>query len=184
MLGVKITQGGHRGISPQVYEDAVPHIPTGFRRVRLTTPLSRPVAIEIATAEPFEQQIEATTRTAYRREQQLVRRFAKHLEAKGHEVSRHAITLPGGTELKSDLFDHKRQLLVEAKSSADRPSVRMAIGQLMDYRRGIAPAPKALAVLVPERVGPDLEVLLESLDIGVIWATGKGFRDNRGGALT
>jgi len=160
MIDIAITQGGHRRIVEDVYDRAVSHLPAGFRRARLTAPLSRPIAIERETAEPFEQRFEIATRTAYRREQALVHRLAKHLRKKGHRVSRHAITLPDGTELRSDLFDHDILLLVEAKAKADRSSIRMAVGQLLDYERFVFPKPKLRAILLPERPADDLLALL------------------------
>lgn len=183
MLGVPIRQGGHWRIDEHVYRRAVGHVPDGFRKVRLQSPLSRPIPVERATSESFEQRFEPATRTAYRREQSLVERFDKHLRRKGHIVTRHAITLPDGTELRSDLFDHDTALLAEAKAAIDRPSLRMAIGQLLDYERFVTPPPRAKAVLVPERPAPDLIDLLDSLDIAVIWTAGTRFRDNRGGKL-
>ncbi len=149
MIDVPVTQGGHWRIEPRAYAEAAAHVPSGFRPPRLRAPLSRPVPIERATDEPFEQRFEISTRIAYRREQRLVERFARQLRAKGHLVTRHAITLPDGTELRSDLFDHQSHLLVEAKANADRASIRMAIGRLLDYSRFVTPEPKALAVSLP-----------------------------------
>jgi hypothetical protein len=183
MLGVAITQGGHRRINAQVYRRAVAYVPGGFRHRRLKEPLARPIPIEKSTDEPFEQRFEAATRKAYRREQILVERLERHLRQRGHEVSRHAITLPDGTEIRSDLTDHDTGLLVEAKATAGRASIRMAIGQLADYVRFIEPAPKARAVLVPERPAVDLIALLDELEIGLIWFSGGRFRDNRDGQL-
>jgi hypothetical protein len=183
MLDVPVRQGGHWRIASDAYERAVDHVPNGFRPVRLKGPLCRPVPVERATSEPFEQRFEAATRQAYRREQSLVERLAKQLRTKGHTVTRHAITLPDGTELRSDLYDHDTGLLVEAKAHADRASLRMAIGQLLDYERFVEPAPRAKAVLVPDRPTPDLVELLDSLTVAVIWTAGGRFRDNRGGKL-
>jgi len=50
-------------------------------------------------------------------------------------VSRHAITVPDGTQLRSDLTDHDTRVPVEAKAAADRASIRMGIGQLADSAR-------------------------------------------------
>lgn len=183
MIDVPVTQGGHWRIEPRAYAEAAAHVPSGFRPPRLRAPLSRPVPIERATDEPFEQRFEISTRIAYRREQRLVERFARQLRAKGHLVTRHAITLPDGTELRSDLFDHQSHLLVEAKANADRASIRMAIGQLLDYSRFVTPEPKALAVLVPVRPSMDLVELLDSHGIALIWLSKRGFSDTRGGVL-
>jgi hypothetical protein len=64
--------------------------------------------------------------------------------------------------------DHTANVLYEAKATADRPKIRMAIGQLLDYRRFIATDP-ALRVLVPVRPADDICQLLSSLGIGVTW---------------
>jgi hypothetical protein len=183
MLEVAVGQGGHRRIERRAYQRAAAYVPDGFAHPRLEEPLARPIPIERSTDEPFEQRFEAATHRAYRREQILVERLGRHLRRRGHEVSRHAITLPDGTELRSDLTDHDMGLLVEAKAEADRASIRMAIGQLADYSRFISPAPKAQAVLVPERPAADLIELLDELKIGLIWMSGGRFRDNRGGTL-
>ena len=45
-----------------------------------------------------------------------------------------------------DLFDDDRGVLVEAKANADRGGVRMAIGQLKDYRRMIGSECKQLRI--------------------------------------
>lgn len=183
MIDIAITQGGHRRIGEEVYDRAVSHLPAGFRRARLTAPLSRPIAIERDTAEPFEQRFEISTRTAYRREQALVQGLTRHLRKKGHRVWRHAITLPDGSELRSDLFDDDTLLLVEAKAKSDRSSIRMAIGQLLDYERLVSPKPKLRAILLPEPPADDLLALLDTLKIRVIWKSGARFRDNHRGSL-
>ncbi len=52
------------------------------------------------------------------------------------------------------------KILVEAKGSIDRNSIRMAIGQLLDYRRFIDEAAVKCAVLLPELPRQDLLQLL------------------------
>ena len=87
---------------------------------------------------------------AERREAALVRAFRDYLTADGHNVRRLRI-LPGG-EIKpifSDLYVPATGLLVEAKGSVERGCIRMAIGQLTDYRRFVENADCAL--LLPER---------------------------------
>lgn len=56
----------------------------------------------------------------------------------------------------------------------------MAIGQLADYARFIDPSPQ-LAVLLEAKPDLDLEQLLSSQNIAVIWPRGDGFHDNAGG---
>ena len=52
-----------------------------------------------------------------------------------------------------------------------------AIGQLADYKRFVDPPPNHLAVLLPSRPRSDLEALLTSENIQVIWPAGEGFSD-------
>jgi hypothetical protein len=63
-----------------------------------------------------------------------------------------------------DVYEEKRNNLVEAKGSCSRESVRMAIGQLADYGRFETSRP-ARAVLLPERPRQDLEELLRSVGV-------------------
>jgi hypothetical protein len=117
------------------------------------------------TREPFE--IE-------RREQKLVKDYMTHLERQGHDVCRLKIVAPGEPKpLFTDLYDTTTGTLIEAKGSVRRESVRMAIGQLADYRRHIGNGLNELAVLVPAKPRPDLLDLLDSQDITVIWPQGK-----------
>jgi hypothetical protein len=182
-LKIAMSQGGHRRLDEGTYNLAASYIPDGFAGPRLSKSLCRPIPIEKATYEPFEQRYEQRTKAAYRQEQLLVERLERHLRKRGHDVTRHALTLPDGTELRTDLFDHDTGLLVEAKAVTDRAAVRMAIGQLLDYRRPVDPAPSECAVLLPERASPDLVGLLDTLGIALSWSSGDRFRDNRGGAL-
>jgi hypothetical protein len=112
-----------------------------------------------------------------RREAQLVQRYRQYLEERGGVVHRHRIR-PAG-ELKplfSDLFDVRRNVLVEAKGSTTREAVRMAIGQLLDYSRFLNPAPE-LAVLFPSRPREELVALLQHYKIMVIFASDDDFEE-------
>ena len=72
--------------------------------------------------------------------------------------------------------------LIEAKNSDSREALRMAIGQLYDYRRFHEP-PVRLAVLLPHQPNPDGLTLLKSAGIEAIWPYGAGFRDSDNGAF-
>ena len=67
-----------------------------------------------------------------------------------------------------DLVDKSRNVLIEAKGSVTREDVRMAIGQLIDYRRFADTAARA-AVLLPEKPRHDLVELLRSAGVEGIW---------------
>jgi hypothetical protein len=69
----------------------------------------------------------------------------------------------------TDLFDVSAKVLYEAKGRVDRNSIRLAIGQLLDYRRHIDPEPEALAILLPKAPHDDLKDLIESVDIKLVF---------------
>ena len=69
-------------------------------------------------------------------ENKLVERHCLTLEAAGHQVARRRITPAGQlVPLFTDVYDITAGELYEAKGTARRDDVRMAIGQLFDYRR-------------------------------------------------
>jgi hypothetical protein len=87
----------------------------------------------------------------------------------------------GEGALVVDGYDEIQHLLIEAKSSTSRQDVRMAIGQLLDYKRFIDPTPD-LAVLLPDVPRPEITRLCDSVDIAVVWRSHGGeFRDSRNG---
>jgi hypothetical protein len=63
-------------------------------------------------------------------------------------------------------YNGKKDLLVEVKSDENRSSLRLAVGQLLDYRRGLSQRAKAEpAVLTPSK--PDNDSLAYLKDVGV-----------------
>ena len=64
----------------------------------------------------------------------------------------------GGVQEENELF--------EAKSSADRDSIRAAIGQLWDYKRLIGDEDLQLTVLVPEKPNDELLHLCDYAGVG------------------
>ncbi|MEV0600991.1 hypothetical protein AB0I82_17070 [Streptomyces sp. NPDC050315] len=116
-------------------------------------------------------------RTVVRREGLLVEAFKKHLLAAGHEVKTFQITLAGEVgALTPDLYDVTDHVLYEAKGQTTRNNVRMAIGQLADYRRHV-PKPDGLriAVLLPSEPSPDLKALLDAEGVRLVYQTDTGF---------
>ena len=77
-------------------------------------------------------------------------------------------------QLEADVYDYDRALLIEAKASIGREDVRMAVGQLADYRRW-APCPEQVAVLLPERPGEPILRFLRDLGVGLIYPAGDEF---------
>ena len=70
-------------------------------------------------------------------------------------------------------------VLYEAKGTAERMSVRLALGQVLDYGRFISGA--ELAVLLPGPPAADLVELLESHNVGCVVESNLGqFADMTG----
>jgi hypothetical protein len=85
-----------------------------------------------------------------------------------------------------DAYERKANNLIEAKRSAKREYIRMAVGQLLDYAhagRKEFGRPK-MAILLPNR--PALHGLewLEEKGIHLVWKEGKIFRDNFSGQFS
>jgi hypothetical protein len=122
---------------------------------------------------------------ADRREQRLVLALEAHLRSLGHDVSRQRLLPPGEARpILTDLFDETTGMLVEAKGTVERNAIRMAIGQLADYKRHFGEGElNHLAVLLPTEPRKDLCDLLFSQEIDLIYPSESGFEDSAGGAL-
>jgi hypothetical protein len=114
---------------------------------------------------------------AERREQTLVLAFRDHLLSKGHEVGRLKIVPRGEAKpLFCDLIDRTTNTLYEAKGTVERGSIRMAVGQLLDYGRFVEPTPR-LAVLLPTQPRADLRQFLTNAGVDAVWREGRKFVD-------
>lgn len=134
----------------------------------------RDVPVEAHEAETFQSEPRREPTTAERREAGLVHRYVAWLKAAGGSATRNEIVHRDiGHALYTDLYDEVRQELIEAKSSASRHHVRLAIGQMADYARYVEH--KSRAVLVPSDPGPDLTELLHSIGMSCV------YEDERGG---
>jgi hypothetical protein len=122
---------------------------------------------------------------AERREQKLVLKFEAFLRQRGHSVSRNKIRPPGEARpLFTDLYDATTKALFEAKGTVERNAIRMAIGQLADYRRFVdCGDPHHLVFLAPSKPRADLADLLESQGIALVYPVGTEFTDSLNGAL-
>ncbi len=87
-------------------------------------------------------------------------------------MKRYRIITAGSASLYSDLADTGAGVLYEAKGSSERMSVRLALGQVLDYGRFIDDA--QLAVLLPEPPAADLVELLERHDVDCVVESGEG----------
>ncbi len=119
---------------------------------------------------------------AERAAQALVAAFREHLLRQGHDVSRLKIVPPGEAKpLFADLIDRSTNTLFVAKGTVERGAIRMAVGQLLDYRRFVQPTPR-LAVLLPTEPREDLREFLKSAGVEIVWRKGKKFVDSASGA--
>ena len=76
--------------------------------------------------------------------------------------------------LIQDYEGQERDLLIEVKSSTNIADVRLAVGQLLDYRRFVnRPDATDLAVLLPEEPNTHVRELLKAYDILLLWFEGK-----------
>ncbi|MEU7820163.1 hypothetical protein [Catellatospora sp. NPDC049133] len=100
---------------------------------------------------------------AQKREAELVARF-KAWMGPNHIFTRHEIVPPGHFKaLYTDLYERTANELYEAKASATREAIRMAVGQLLDYRRHIKVDNLRLVILVPKRPSADLLDFIRSV---------------------
>jgi hypothetical protein len=147
--------------------------------VQVAPPSPRLVPPEEFTAGAVEVRTEAQIRQMVRIEGELVRRYRAWLDPSDQRLR--SWLIPAGADvLRTDLYDTRLNLLIEAKAAPTRDLLRQAIGQLIDYRRYLSPRPR-LAILLPERPSADLAALPGAVDIGLIWAVADGFEDSVGG---
>ncbi|GGD31416.1 hypothetical protein [Nocardioides daphniae] len=106
-------------------------------------------------------------------EAELVEDFQSWLQDQGHATRRVRIKVAGEKyTLVTDTYDVTANHLFEAKANADRNSVRLAIGQLMDYMRFMPePEPEGY-ILLPEAPIIDLEKLIFVAGFGYVYPEG------------
>lgn len=113
---------------------------------------------------------------AERRESALVQRFKEYMQNQQHTVERFRITPAGEAKpIFTDAYVKDLKILVEAKGSIDRNSIRMAIGQLLDYRRFIEETTVTCAILLPELPRKDLLQLLAYAGIFIYFPEKQNF---------
>ena len=133
------------------------------------------IEVEEQHVEQFQFSVPNQVRKATRREQELVQSYKTHLNDLGHCTKRHRYLLyEAGPALVCDLVDETDLVLYEAKGDVRRFSVRVAIGQLLDYRR-FEPPSMRLAVLLPHQPSQDIIQLIHSVPAVAVWRTKDGF---------
>ena len=105
------------------------------------------------------------------KEKKLVSRYKKYLEKNNiGTLKKSKIFIPeANVNLETDGWIVESRTLLEAKAHSDRIYIRMAIGQLLDYKRHHDPVPNKLAILLPELPHDDLVNLLFTQNIDIIY---------------
>ncbi|GAA4506708.1 hypothetical protein GCM10023191_064180 [Actinoallomurus oryzae] len=156
-------------------------IPTAVETQSLTVPANVTTAaiVEPETNKKTASQRSASPKTqAERREAKLSDQFQEFMATHGHSMMRFQLQVKGmASTLLTDLYDTTAHVLYELKGSSSRESVRMAIGQLLDYRRHVNPSNPALAILLPEEPHDDLKDLLHAVDVTLVYWDGTTFID-------
>jgi hypothetical protein len=109
-----------------------------------------------------------------RREAKLQDAYAMYLRGMNHKVSRHQIPVDG-QYLYTDLFDETTGDLIEAKASSDRVSMRLALGQILDYAKLVEHSIRT--VLVPDPPAQGIIDLFHDYRVRIVWPDGaSGFK--------
>jgi len=140
--------------------------------------------IEQGEVEGYDVKTRDDVKRAERRERLLVDAYASYMRARGDSIVRQKMKIEDDDSyIVNDAFNESRRQLIEAKADVSRASVRMAIGQLADYRRFVD-EDVSLAVLLGSRPCSDLHELLHTQRIAVIWREDDRFADDAGGKFT
>lgn len=147
----------------------------------------RPIeaALEAVAKPSFEQVRNLAVVRARRTEAELVLEFADWMGSRGCTVN--GLLIPYGPErrmLRADAYiSAPRHLLIEAKASIARESIRMAFGQALDYARFLDNPDVAL--LLPSEPAKDMQELVSQAvhlpfvsGAGVIWKSGGDFESS------
>lgn len=106
--------------------------------------------------------------TGRRAEAGSVQAFADWLMTKGHTIVGKEIARKGSIRhLRVDLYDETEKVLYEAKSSSETNAVRLALGQILDYRRDFPDS--SSRVFLPTRPKDTMVELLKLYDVGLAY---------------
>lgn len=148
--------------------------PVSAPPVLTDAPVIDEVAIEAHETEKFLVEPNRDPYEGERREARLVADFRDYFRAQGHKVSRLRIKPAGEAKaIFSDLYVPELKLLVEAKGSVERGSIRMGVGQLLDYGRFVPDARRAL--LLPSQPRLDLIEFAHAAGVDLYWPNGREF---------
>ena len=115
-----------------------------------------------------------------KKEARLVEEYNKYRRGKKlKDLKRHSLQPPlSKKNYFTDGFEAESKTLIEAKASSHRDKIRMAIGQLFDYKKLLEEdnvKVNNLAILAPTCPSKDLLELLKDLKIKIIFKEGNKF---------
>lgn len=135
------------------------------------------ISIENNVAEQFTVTGSSVPTTHKRAEAELQQRFVESLS--GYSICRHLISADD-TLLVTDLFIKELNELVEVKSSSDRPTIRLALGQILDYSYFLSPQVTTRTIVVPEKPSNGILSVLHEHGVRAAWPETDGrFRYSR-----
>ncbi len=89
---------------------------------------------------------------------------------------RWSINLPDErAPLLTDVYDKTDFALYEAKARSNRADLRLAVGQLYDYKRHVPVDDLHCSILLPERPSADLRDFVRSAGLGLVFKEGERF---------
>lgn len=144
-------------------------------RTYFSSTSSKIVDINEKNKNPSKAKISKKEIIVHQNEDKLVQRYSKFLKEKNQiNLVKHKLKMIGENSiLETDGWINETKTLIEAKyfkkGESARQKIRMAIGQLHDYKRHLKIKPKRLAVLLPRCPINDLVELLRSQNIDVIY---------------
>lgn len=154
-------------IRPPGSESVLTEVPTDETRVDV-------VPIEQNTTERTYVDPSRDTYVMERKESELVQAFAAKARRRGLQVTRLRIVPPHESKpIFNDILLDDGDWMIEAKGSVTRENVRMALGQLLDYRR--FHRAENTAVLLPSSPRPDLQDLITRGGATAVWLDGGDF---------
>ncbi|UOR01222.1 hypothetical protein MUN77_13965 [Leucobacter allii] len=119
------------------------------------------VSVQIVSREASDQlqsqRVAVKPLTAFRRERLLENQLIELIERRGESAKRLRIDIRGEvSSLVTDTWVPETRTLFEVKADSTCKDIRMAIAQLLDYRRHIDPAPERCVIVVPIAPSQDL----------------------------
>ena len=164
---------GQYGISDAYMLDvSLEQLATGLKQAPLPTKQPQVSTVRLKSYDDAERT--AIIGSATQRYEQRHNRMTKSLQTLLRRFTLDVINSPAGRcDALMRNYDAKgRDLLIEAKPDPDRGSIRIAIGQIFDYRRYLARRGATdTAVLTISRPNDDYFDLLNDLGITAIWFT-------------